>query len=219
MTDTDGEMIGVIDVQPTFMPGGELPVADGAAVVPLINRLLALPRARAFATQDFHPPGHVSFASTHGLAPFGTITLPGGVAQSLWPDHAIAGSANAALHPELDTRAVEVILRKGTRPDADGYSAFRDNDRTTHTGLADLLRARGVQRIYFVGLATDFCVGWSAEDAAALGFEAVVIEAACRAIGLPLPDGTTTLDAIRTRWTAAGVTRMSLADAMARFGA
>ncbi len=200
-----GDILGVIDVQPTFMPGGALPVVDGAAVVPAVNRLLATRFSRAFATQDWHPPGHVSFAATHGLAPFATIALPSGLAQALWPEHGVAGSGEAALHPDLDLRNVEIVLRKGTRVDMDGYSAFHDNDRTSSTGLAEMLRARGVTRIFFAGLATDFCVGWSAEDAARLGFQAVVIEDACRAIDMPGPDGTT-LDVMRARWSAAGVT-------------
>ena len=205
------DILAVIDVQPTFMPGGTLPVADGEAVVPAINRLLAGPFSRAFATQDWHPPGHVSFAATHGLAPFTTLTLPSGLDQALWPEHAIAGSAEAALHPALDTRRVEFVSRKGTRPDVDGYSAFFDNDRSSSTGVAALLRERGVGRIFFAGLATDFCVGWSAEDAARLGFEALVIEDACRSIAMPAGSGTT-LDAIRARWTAAGVARTTIAE-------
>ncbi len=212
--DPRSDILAVIDVQPTFMPGGALPVADGAAVVPAINALLNGPFARAFATQDWHPPGHVSFATTHGLAPFTTITLPSGVEQALWPEHALAGSAEAALHPDLDTRRIEVLLRKGQRPDMDGYSAFFDNDRRSGTGVAALLRERGVRRIFFAGLATDFCVGWSAEDAASLGFQAVVIDDACRAIAMPLESGTT-LDAIRAHWTAAGVTRATIAEVMA----
>ena len=205
--DPHSDILAVIDVQPTFMPGGALPVADGAAVVPAINALLQRPFARAFATQDWHPPGHVSFATTHGLAPFTALTLPSGVEQALWPEHALAGSAEAALHPALDTRRIEFLLRKGQRTDMDGYSAFLDNDRRSGTGLAALLRERGVRRIFFAGLATDFCVGWSAEDAASLGFEAVVIEDACRAIA--------TLDAIRARWAAAGVRRTTIAEVMA----
>ena len=212
--DPRSDILAVIDVQPTFMPGGALPVADGEAVVPAINALLAGPFARAFATQDWHPPGHVSFATTHGLAPFTTTTLPDGIEQALWPDHALAGSAEAALHPDLDTRRIEFLLRKGTRPDMDGYSAFFDNDRRSGTGVAALLRERGVRRMFFAGLAADFCVGWSAEDAASLGFEAVVIEDACRAIAMPAESGTT-LDAIRARWSAAGVRRTTLAEVMA----
>lgn len=212
--DPRSDILAVIDVQPTFMPGGDLPVADGAAVVPPINALLAQPFARAFATLDWHPAGHVSFASTHRLAPFTSLTLPSGLEQALWPDHALAGSAAAALHPALDTRRMEFILRKGTRPDMDSYSAFYDNDRRSGTGVAALLRERGVRRIFFAGLATDYCVGWSADDAASLGFQVVVIDDACRAIATPLASGTT-LDAIRARWTASGVTRTTMAEMMA----
>jgi nicotinamidase/pyrazinamidase len=198
------DVLGVTDVQPTFMPGGELPVADGDAVVAPINALLAGPFRHAFATQDWHPPGHVSFASTHGRPPFSEIDLPYG-RQTLWPDHAVQGTANAGLHPALATARIEAIVRKGFHPDIDSYSAFFENDRRTPTGLAGWLRERGLRRIFFAGLATDFCVAWSAEDAARLGFAAFVIEECCRAIALPLPGGGTTLDAARARWAAAGV--------------
>ncbi len=178
----DGDMLGVIDVQPTFMPGGELPVPDGEAVVPLINALL--PRfAGAFATQDWHPPGHSSFASAHeGRAPFDVMQMPYGP-QTLWPDHALQDTPGAALHPGLDTRRVELVLRKGFRPGIDSYSAFRDNDGVTETGLEAWLRARGVRRLFLAGLALDYCVGWSAADAAALGFEVTVVADCCRGLG------------------------------------
>ncbi len=199
------DILGLVDVQPTFMPGGALAVADGDAVVPAINRLLASGAfAHAFATQDWHPPGHVSFASTHGRTPYETIDLPYG-AQVLWPDHAIQGTAEAALHPALDLRRVEAIVRKGFRPDLDSYSTFFENDHATPTGLDGLLRARGFRRVFLAGLATDFCVAWSAEDAVRLGYAVVVVEDACRAIALPTADGGTTLDAARARLAAAGV--------------
>ncbi len=191
------DMLGVIDVQPTFMPGGELPVPDGDAVVPVIDRLLAGPLVHAFATQDWHPRGHLSFASAHrGRLPYDTLELPYGP-QTLWPDHGLVGSANAALHPGLVGDRVELILRKGFRPAVDSYSAFRENDRTTTTGLDGWLRARGVTRLFLCGLAADFCVFWSAEDAVGLGYDVVVVEDACRGIGLPVPGGGTTLDAAR----------------------
>jgi nicotinamidase/pyrazinamidase len=203
--DPEADILGVVDVQPTFMPGGELPVADGDAVVPVINRLLATHFTHAFATQDWHPAGHSSFASTHpGRSPFDTVTMSYGE-QTLWPDHALQGSANAALHPRLDQARIELIVRKGFRPAIDSYSAFFENDRTTTTGLGAWLCARGVRRLFLAGLATDYCVAYSAEDAARQGFDVVVIEDSCRCIGLPLPDGRTTMDAARARLECAGV--------------
>jgi nicotinamidase/pyrazinamidase len=185
------DMLLLIDVQPTFMPGGALPVQGGAAVVPAINALLADPAARAVATQDWHPPGHSSFASAHpGRQPYDTVTMPYGP-QTLWPDHAIQGTAEAALHPGLDTRKIELILRKGVRPAIDSYSAFFENDRTTTTGLHGWLQAQGVRRVVLAGLALDFCVAWSAEDAAKLGYAVTIIEGACRAIDLPNDSGGT----------------------------
>ena len=199
------DIIGLVDVQPTFMPGGELPVAEGDAVVPVINRLLAAVFRHAFATQDWHPPGHLSFASAHaGRAPFETVDLPYGP-QVLWPDHALQGSANAAIHPGLDLACVEVIVRKGFVPAIDSYSAFFENDRRSATGLDGWLRQRGFRRLFLAGLATDFCVAWSAEDATRLGYEVFVIEDACRGIGMPLASGGTTMDAARARWREAGV--------------
>lgn len=171
----------VIDVQPDFMPGGALAVPDGDAVVPVINRLLER-MPHAIATQDWHPPGHASFASTHtGRRPFETIELAYG-AQTLWPDHCIQGSAGAALHPDLDLRRVELILRKGFRPGIDSYSAFRENDRATLTGLESYLRERGITRVFLAGLARDYCVQYTAEDALEQGFDVVLLEDACRAI-------------------------------------
>jgi nicotinamidase/pyrazinamidase len=202
--DPDTDIFGLVDVQPTFMAGGELPVPDGDAVVPVINRLL--PRFNhAFATQDWHPPGHSSFASAHpGRAPFETIAMPYGP-QVLWQDHALQGSANAALHPELDLRRVELIIRKGFRPELDSYSAFFENDHGTATGLDGWLRQRGFRRLFLSGLATDFCVAWSAEDAARLGYAVVLIEDACRGIGVPRGEGRTTMDEARRRLEALGV--------------
>jgi nicotinamidase/pyrazinamidase len=198
------DILGAVDVQPTFMPGGELAVADGAAVVPAVNRLLAGPFRHAFATQDWHPPGHISFASTHGRSPFSAIDLPYGV-QTLWPDHALAGSAGAGLHADLDQGRIEVVVRKGFHPDIDSYSTFFENDRRTATGLHGWLRERGFRRLFLAGLATDFCVAWSAEDAVTLGYETYVIEDACRGIGLAGADGRSTLDLARERLTVRGV--------------
>jgi nicotinamidase/pyrazinamidase len=207
------DILGLIDIQPTFMPGGALAVPDGAAVVPIANRLLADRFDHAFATQDWHPAGHSSFASAHpGRAPFDTIRLAYGD-QTLWPDHAIQGSAEAALHPALDAAKIALIVRKGFRPAIDSYSAFFENDRTTATGLAGYLKERGFARIFFAGLATDFCVAYSAEDAARLGFQAFVIEDACRGIGMPAGAGRTTMDLARGRLDGLGV-RFVTADGL-----
>jgi nicotinamidase/pyrazinamidase len=195
----------LIDVQPTFMPGGALPVPDGEAVVPAINALLAEPGARAVATQDWHPPGHSSFASAHpGRQPYEVVQMPYGP-QTLWPDHGVQGTAEAALHPALDTRRVELILRKGFRPAIDSYSAFFENDRQTATGLDSWLRSQGVRRVALAGLALDFCVAWSAEDAVEAGFETYIIEDATRSIGMELPDGSNSTDLARTRLVSRGV--------------
>ena len=180
--DPERDVLGLIDVQPSFMPGGELPVADGAVVIAPINRLLSERFAHGFATQDWHPVGHRSFASAHrGCAPFETIDMPYGK-QTLWPDHALQGSAGAAIHPAIAQARIELIVRKGFRPDIDSYSAFFENDRTTATGLDGWLRGRGFTRLFLVGLATDYCVCYSAEDAARLGYTVFVIEDACRGI-------------------------------------
>lgn len=211
---TNHDILGVVDVQPTFMPGGELPVADGAAILPVINRLLRGVFVHAFATQDWHPHVHTSFASAHsGRKPFDTIAMHYGP-QVLWPDHALQGSSNAAIHSGLDQSRIEVIVRKGFHSQIDSYSTFFENDRSTPTGLDGWLRVRGFRRIFFVGLATDFCVAWSAEDAVRLGYEVLVIEDACRAIGLPTLDGRTTLDDARVRLTGLGV-RFIQSDALA----
>ena len=203
--DRTRDILGLIDIQPTFMPGGALAVADGDAVVPIANGLLARHFDHAFATQDWHPAGHSSFASSHpGRAPFETIRLAYGD-QTLWPDHGIQGSAEAELHAGLDAAKIELIVRKGFRPGIDSYSAFFENDRTTATGLAGYLRERGFVRVFFIGLATDFCVAYSAEDAVRHGFEAVVIEDACRGIGMPVGAGRTTMDLARQRLEGLGV--------------
>lgn len=209
--DATTDYLAVIDVQPTFMPGGGLAVAEGDRVVPVINGLLArIPLA--FATQDWHPENHSSFASAHpGRNPYDTLDMPYG-AQTLWPDHGIAGTAEAALHPDLDADRLTLILRKGTNPAIDSYSAFRENDRVTTTGLAGWLTARGVRRIFFTGLATDFCVAWSAIDAANAGFAAIVIEDATRPVAIPVGEGRTTLDLARLELERAGVGFCASAD-------
>ena len=193
------DILGLIDIQPTFMPGGELAVPQGDEVVAVANTLLQGCFDAAFATQDWHPAGHHSFASAHqGKAPYDIIDLAYGP-QTLWPDHARQGSPGAALHPDLDRTKIDVIIRKGFRPSIDSYSAFFENDRTTATGLAGYLRERGFKRIFFVGLATDFCVAYSAEDAARLGFEVFIIEDGCRAINLPDGTGKTSMETARAR--------------------
>ena len=180
---SDRAALIVVDVQNDFCPGGALAVAEGEAVVPVINRLLTRFSVRVF-TQDWHPADHLSFAPSHpGSMPFGTVAMPYGE-QVLWPVHCVQGSKGAAFHPDLDPRAADVVIRKGFRREIDSYSAFFENDRTTPTGLAGYLREREVDAIWLTGLATDFCVGFSAQDAARLGFGVVVVEDACRAIDL-----------------------------------
>lgn len=175
------DVLLVVDMQNDFCPGGRLAVRGGDDVVPLVNRL-ATNFTHVVLTQDWHPLGHLSFASSHpGRRPFETVRLDYGV-QTLWPDHCVQGTPGAAFHERLDVPRAELILRKGFRREIDSYSAFFENDRRTHTGLAGYLRERGFRRVYLAGLALDFCVCWSAEDARHLGFDAVVIEDACRAI-------------------------------------
>jgi nicotinamidase/pyrazinamidase len=197
-------ILGLIDVQPTFMPGGGLAVAHGDRIVPVINDLMA-GFAHAFATQDWHKPNHRSFASAHpGRDPYETIELTYGT-QILWPDHAIAGSAEAVIHPDIDQTRIELILRKGCRVELDSYSAFFENDHVTATGLDGWLRQRGFRHLFLCGLATDFCVAWSAEDAARLGYAVTIVEDACRAIALPTAPGRTTMDEARDRLNALDV--------------
>ena len=173
----------VVDAQNGFMPGGGLPVPRGDEVVPVINRLGKL-FANVVITQDWHPAGHTSFASSHaGKSPYEVITMPYGP-QVLWPDHCVQGTHDAALHKDLHLPHAQLIIRKGFHPQVDSYSAFMEADRTTTTGLAAYLQARGLRKAYVCGLATDFCVAWTALDARAAGFDAVVVEDACRAIDL-----------------------------------
>lgn len=196
----------VVDVQNDFLPGGALAVPRGDEIVAPIG-----PLARRFdnvvLTQDWHPAAHVSFAANHaGRAPFGTIDLPYGP-QVLWPTHCVQGSDGAALAAGLDVPHAFLILRKGCDPAIDSYSAFREADRATDTGLAALLKARGIERVHVCGLATDFCVAWTALDARAAGFATVLVEDACRAIDL---DGS--LAAARAAMEAAGVTFATIAE-------
>ncbi|TNF64881.1 MAG: bifunctional nicotinamidase/pyrazinamidase [Rhodobacteraceae bacterium] len=190
----------VIDVQKDFCPGGALAVPDGDAIVPGINALMADFDA-VILTQDWHPQGHSSFASSHpGKAPYDLTTMPYGP-QVLWPDHCVQGTTGAQFHPGLKTDRADLIIRKGYNPAIDSYSAFFENDRTTPTGLEGYLRTRGIDRLTLVGLATDFCVNYSGLDAARLGFATQVRMDLCRAIDL---NGS--LDAARDAMRGAGVT-------------
>jgi nicotinamidase/pyrazinamidase len=177
------DVLLVIDVQNDFCPGGALAVGEGDVVVPVIN---ALTRHfdHVLLTQDWHPAGHSSFASSHpGSAPFESIAMPYGP-QTLWPDHCVQGTVGAAFPAELLVDRAELVIRKGFRGAIDSYSAFYENDRRTPTGLAGYLRERGFKRVFLAGLATDYCVYYSAVDARREGFEAIVIESGCRAIDL-----------------------------------
>jgi nicotinamidase/pyrazinamidase len=204
------DVLLAIDLQNDFMPGGALAVARGDEVVPLVNRL-----AQAFThvvlTQDWHPASHVSFAANHaGRQPFEAITLPYGQ-QTLWPTHCVQGSRGAALHTGLETTVTRAraIVRKGQNPALDSYSAFMEADRKTQTGLAGYLRELGIKRVYCCGLATDYCVAWSALDARAAGFEVALIDDASRAIDL---NGS--LDAAWRQLRAAGVAPVSVQDVL-----
>ncbi|MEM7408552.1 MAG: bifunctional nicotinamidase/pyrazinamidase [Pseudomonadota bacterium] len=194
----------VIDIQNDFCPGGALAVNDGDAVVPIANQLMEQ-FGVVVLTQDWHPADHCSFASSHpGKAPFGTTEMPYGT-QVLWPEHCIQGSDGADFRAGLATDRADLIVRKGVSTGLDSYSAFYENDRETATGLAGYLRDRGVEKVYLVGLATDFCVTYSALDARREGFRTTVIEDGCRAIDL---DGS--LAAAWAEMTAAGVERRSM---------
>jgi nicotinamidase/pyrazinamidase len=175
------DVLVVVDVQNDFCPGGSLAVPHGDEVVAPINRLAAK-FAHVVLTQDWHPAGHLSFASSHpGRQPFESVTVAYGP-QVLWPHHCVQGTAGAAFHPALDIPHAALVIRKGFHPTIDSYSAFYENDRATHTGLAGYLRERCLRRVFVAGLAFDFCVRYSTEDAHREGFEVVVIEDACRGI-------------------------------------
>jgi nicotinamidase/pyrazinamidase len=194
------ETLVVIDVQNDFCPGGALAVSGGHEIVPVVNRLIDA-FEHVVLTQDWHPDDHSSFAASHDdRAPFEMITVHYGD-QTLWPDHCVQGTAGAEFHPDLVWSKAELIIRKGFRTHIDSYSAFFENDRTTPTGLAGYLRERRLTRLTLVGLATDFCVGFSALDAARLGFEVEVRMDACRAIDM---DGS--LAAMTAAMREAGVT-------------
>jgi len=184
MTIQPTDALLLIDLQPDFMPGGALAVTGGDEILPLINSLTAK-FDHVILTQDWHPPQHISFASSHvGRAAYSEVDVAYGP-QTLWPDHCLQHSAGAALHSALDVPHAELILRKGFRRHIDSYSAFLENDHRTPTGLAGYLRERGLQRLFIAGLAYDYCVRFSAIDGKALGFETIVIEDATRAVGLP----------------------------------
>jgi nicotinamidase/pyrazinamidase len=202
----ESDVFVVVDVQNCFVPGGSLAVKGGDEIVPLINRL-AKRFKHVVLTQDWHTPDHVSFASQHpGKKPFDTVALPYG-SQVLWPEHCVQNTEGAMLHKGLDVPHAELILRKGYRRDVDSYSAFVEADKKTQTGLGGYLKQRGLKRVFFAGLATDFCVAWSALDARRQAFEALVIEDACRGI-----DTQGSLAKAWSAMSAAGVQRIQSAD-------
>jgi nicotinamidase/pyrazinamidase len=203
---TDSDALLVIDVQNCFTPGGSLAVKEGDAIVPLINTI-----AKGFhnvvLTQDWHTADHVSFASQHeGKKPFETIKLAYGT-QVLWPDHCVQGTEGAAINKDINIPQAELIIRKGFHKDVDSYSAFLEADRKTETGLAGYLKGRKIKRVFVCGLATDFCVAWSALDARKFGFQAEVIEDACRGI-----DINGSVAAAWKQMTKAGVKRIQSSD-------
>ncbi len=203
---TETDALVVVDVQNDFCPGGALAVPDGDAVVPVTNRLIEK-FDHVVLTQDWHPAGHDSFASSHaGRNPMEMITVAYGD-QVLWPDHCVQGSKGAEFHEGLEITKAELVIRKGYRRTIDSYSAFYENDQNTPTGLAGYLRERGFERLFFTGLATDFCVGWSALDARKEGFDAVLVDDACRAI-----DFNGSLDAARAAFVDNGVTVVNSTD-------
>ena len=201
-----GDLLLVVDLQYDFCPGGALAVPEGDAILRPVNAL-GYRFANCVLTQDWHPRGHVSFASSHpGREPHERIELPAGP-QVLWPDHCVQGTRGAELHPGLDIPGAQAIVRKGHHPQIDSYSAFFENDRRTPTGLDGYLRDRGIERIYIVGLAADFCVLYSALDARRRGYETAVVEDAVRGIDL---EGS--LDAAWREMERAGVARLRSAD-------
>jgi nicotinamidase/pyrazinamidase len=200
------DVLVVVDIQYDVLPGGSLAVAGGNEIIEPINALAKRFR-NVIQTQDWHPAGHISFASSHeGMEPFQVIELPYGP-QVLWPDHCIIGTKGAEFSVALDIPHVQTIIRKGYRETIDSYSGFKENDHRTPTGLAGYLGERGLKRLFICGLATDFCVAWTAEDGIAAGFETVVIEDATRAI-----DTGGSLEAAWTRMTELGVGRAQIAD-------
>jgi nicotinamidase/pyrazinamidase len=206
MSRPETDVLVVVDVQNDFCPGGRLAVPGGDEIVPVVNALIE--RApHVVLTQDWHPPGHMSFASAHpGAKPYDLFEASYGP-QTLWPDHCVQGTDGAAFHPALVAAKAELVVRKGFHRLIDSYSTFYENDRTTPTGLGGYLRERGFRRVFLAGLAFDFCVAWSAEDARRLGFETVVVEDACRALDVDQSRA----EAVR-RLDAAGVDRIPAAS-------
>jgi nicotinamidase/pyrazinamidase len=203
---SDSDLLLVVDVQNDFCSGGALAVPDGDLVVPVANALARL-FPHVVLTQDWHPKGHLSFASSHpGKNPFETVNVSYG-GQVLWPDHCVQGTGGADFHPDLRVLNCELVLRKGYNPELDSYSAFYENDHKTATGFAGYLKERGITRLFLVGLATDFCVLYSALDARSAGFEVFVIEDGCRAIDL---EGS--LDAAWKKMADASVSRIHSID-------
>jgi len=207
--DQDRDLLLVVDIQNDFCPGGALAVAEGDAVIAVANDLMTR-FDHVVLTQDWHPPGHGSFASSHrDRQPFESIAMSYGE-QTLWPDHCVQGTPGAAFHAALDTRRAELVIRKGFDAAIDSYSAFYENDRTTPTGLSGYLRTRGFGRVVLVGLATDYCVHYSGLDARREGFDVVLVEDGCRAIDLA-----GSLARARTEMAEAGITVLR-SDAIAR---
>jgi nicotinamidase/pyrazinamidase len=205
----DSDVLLVVDIQNDFCPGGALAVPGGDEIVPLINRI-APDFQHVVLTQDWHPAGHRSFATAHpGRNPFETVELAYGP-QVLWPDHCVQGTKGAEFHPALDIPHAELILRKGHHLGIDSYSAFFENDRVTPTGLGSYLRERGFERIFLAGLALDFCVRYSAEDAHRSGFRTFVLEDACRAI-----DMSGSLEDARKSFAALSISCLSVESALA----
>jgi nicotinamidase/pyrazinamidase len=187
----------ITDIQNDFCPGGNLAVADGDQIIPAVNAIS--PRFdRCVATQDWHPFGHVSFASTHGKKPYEVIDLDG-LEQVLWPDHCVPGTFGADFHKDLDVRSVDLIIRKGNDPLIDSYSTFRENDKKTVTGLHYYLKGMGITSVYLCGLATDYCVYFSALDAVTMGFQATVLLEACRGVDVPAGNVERAVSAMRDR--------------------
>ena len=203
--DQKTDIIAIVDMQSTFMTGGELPVPGGEMIIPMINRLTRNCFDLAFATQDWHPLNHSSFAINHpNKKPYDVIQLTYGE-QILWPLHAVQNTQGAQLHHDLEQNKIIAIIHKGFHPAIDSYSAFFENDHKTSTGLASLLNDIGIKRIFFCGLALDFCVAYSAMDAVQLGFQTFIIEDACRGIAMIDENGVTTVDKAKTQLKNVGV--------------
>ena len=205
------EALLIIDVQNDFCPGGTLAVPGGDRIIPYIDTVMPVFET-IIATQDWHPPNHGSFASTHpGKKPFET-GIVSGIEQTLWPDHCIAGTEGAELHPALRTEPVGLILRKGMNAHVDSYSAFTENDRSTRTGLHGYLSALGINNVCLCGLATDFCVFYSAMDSVRLGFHTVVIIDACAGIDFPAGNITRCIDEMKSHGIVISSTKEILHD-------